>query len=553
MPAGRPMKTVEMSSQRRSGVRGFEVFSRTCAGIVGGVSLAVFAGWAFDLPALRSIHPALVSMKVNSALGFALAAFSLAVLSLRRHRPHGLLLARVAAAGVLLLGGATLLEHATGWNPGLDQMFFPESPDAATTPHPGRMTVPTSALFVAGGCALLCLSSTRWRRAGHGLGVALHLYGILASSVCFYDWRMPDTFGSFASMSIQSAFLFLVLGAAIATEGGPMLRLSRLEPHLGSLSLLLALCLLGLGVGTLHGNADRLVTVNRAILASPGLQDSLSPPARRALAREQAAVESDTVRAQVALAFGAASAFLLIVLGFVLMRREIGTRRRIEADHDRLFNLSLDMLAVAGFDGYFKDINPSWERTLGWSRHELMSVPYLKYVHPDDVEETVRAAQGLSRGQPAVRFVNRYRCKDESYRWICWNSFPVPGEQLVFAVARDVTADRRSGEEILRLNRELEQRVAERTAELAAANTNLQTALAEVREAMDRDTAARRRAEQEMRLNESRLESQLRLHQMVREDLGTIAHFAMEEAVRLTGSTLGYVAFMSPDETVLPR
>ncbi|MFO1530457.1 MAG: PAS domain-containing protein [Kiritimatiellia bacterium] len=172
----------------------------------------------------------------------------------------------------------------------------------------------------------------------------------------------------------------MVLGAAIATEGGPMLRLSRLEPHLGSLSLLLALCLLGLGVGTLHGNADRLVTVNRAILASPGLQDSLSPPARRALAREQAAVESDTVRAQVALAFGAASAFLLIVLGFALpMRREIGTRRRIEADHDRLFNLSLDMLAVAGFDGYFKDINPSWERTLGWSRHELMSaVPYLE-------------------------------------------------------------------------------------------------------------------------------------------------------------------------------
>ncbi|MFO1490219.1 MAG: hypothetical protein U1F87_04740 [Kiritimatiellia bacterium] len=152
------MKTVEMSSQRRSGVRGFEVFSRTCAGIVGGVSLAVFAGWAFDLPALRSIHPALVSMKVNSALGFALAAFSLAVLSLRRHRPHGLLLARVAAAGVLLLGGATLLEHATGWNPGLDQMFFSRVSDAATTPHPGRMTAPTSALFVAAGarsCAFL--------------------------------------------------------------------------------------------------------------------------------------------------------------------------------------------------------------------------------------------------------------------------------------------------------------------------------------------------------------------------------------------------------------
>src|ERR1041384_839792 len=57
---------------------------------------------------------------------------------------------------------------------------------------------------------------------------------------------------------------------------------------------------------------------------------------------------------------------------------------RLAIDLDRLFHLSLDLLAVAGFDGYFKRVSPSCERMLGYTEKELMSKPYLDFVHPDD-------------------------------------------------------------------------------------------------------------------------------------------------------------------------
>ncbi len=118
---------------------------------------------------------------------------------------------------------------------------------------------------------------------------------------------------------------------------------------------------------------------------------------------------------------------------------DIAERRRTEEERDRLFNLSIDLLCVAGFDGYLKDLNPAWTRTLGWSEDELKASPWLDFVHPDDRPATLEAGQQLLRGEPTHDFENRYRCKDGSYRWLSWNSFPLTGEQMIFAVVRDVT------------------------------------------------------------------------------------------------------------------
>ncbi len=105
----------------------------------------------------------------------------------------------------------------------------------------------------------------------------------------------------------------------------------------------------------------------------------------------------------------------------------------------RFFELSIDMLAIAGFDGFFKQLNPSWERTLGWSDEELRTKPYLDFVHPDDRESTIAEATELSQGVDTIYFENRYRCKDASYKWLAWTASQSVSEQLIYAVARDIS------------------------------------------------------------------------------------------------------------------
>jgi PAS domain S-box-containing protein len=106
---------------------------------------------------------------------------------------------------------------------------------------------------------------------------------------------------------------------------------------------------------------------------------------------------------------------------------------------DRIFTHSIDMLCVAGFDGYFKVLNPAWERTLGWSNAELLGRPWLDFVHPDDRDLTDDVGTVLVNGREVYQFENRYICKSGAVRWLSWNSFPYPEDGIMFGVARDVT------------------------------------------------------------------------------------------------------------------
>jgi len=115
---------------------------------------------------------------------------------------------------------------------------------------------------------------------------------------------------------------------------------------------------------------------------------------------------------------------------------------RNQAERGRLFELSLDMLCVAGFDGYFKQVNPAWSRTLGWSEAELLAFSWKDLVHPDDRRASREAGIALFSGKPSVCFENRHRCKDGSYRWLSWNAYPVVEDQTIFAVVRDITAQK---------------------------------------------------------------------------------------------------------------
>ncbi len=121
---------------------------------------------------------------------------------------------------------------------------------------------------------------------------------------------------------------------------------------------------------------------------------------------------------------------------------DITEQRKAETERDRLFNLSLDMLCVASFDGRFVQVNPAWTEHLGWTAEELTSRPSLEFVHPEDREATQRTREQIIQGQPVRSFENRYRRKDGSWRWLSWNVHPLMESRQVFGVARDITEQR---------------------------------------------------------------------------------------------------------------
>jgi len=126
--------------------------------------------------------------------------------------------------------------------------------------------------------------------------------------------------------------------------------------------------------------------------------------------------------------------------------------RKLEAENARHFNLSLDMISTAGFDGCFKSVNPAFEQTLGYKPEEIVGRPFLDFVHPDDREKTEEEAASLSDGVTTVHFQNRYYGKDGELHWLEWASIPLKEEGLIYGIARDVTERKRLEQELERLS-----------------------------------------------------------------------------------------------------
>jgi PAS domain S-box-containing protein len=150
---------------------------------------------------------------------------------------------------------------------------------------------------------------------------------------------------------------------------------------------------------------------------------------------------------------------LRVAIGFALCRHD--ESRRIDELENRFFTGSIDMLCHLGFAGHFKRLNPAWERTLGFTIDELRSKPFIEFVHPDDRERTLAQNAHVRTGGEARAFENRYLCKDGSFRWFRWNAAPDSIEQLIYSVARDVTAEKQAAEERETLLRELKAALAE--------------------------------------------------------------------------------------------
>ncbi len=177
------------------------------------------------------------------------------------------------------------------------------------------------------------------------------------------------------------------------------------------------------------------------------------------------------------------------VAGWVLAARSRTKRLELERVFARHQELSLDLVCTASFDGYFTRVNPAFTTTLGYPAKELISRPFLDFIHPDDREATLaEVARQTEAGLPVLNFQNRYRHRDGDYRWLEWTSRRDPEAAVLVAVARDVTERKRAEEIVARHQELLEELVAARTAELEEARWETLRCLALAAEYRDDQT-----------------------------------------------------------------
>lgn len=110
-----------------------------------------------------------------------------------------------------------------------------------------------------------------------------------------------------------------------------------------------------------------------------------------------------------------------------------------EFDYKHFFDMTPDLLCIAGYDGYFKKINPAVSNVLGYSEEELYSRPINDFVYKEDKEITNKVRNDLTRSIPLHNFENRYQTKNGEVVWLSWTSLPVDSKELVYAIAKDVT------------------------------------------------------------------------------------------------------------------
>ncbi|HTJ51488.1 MAG TPA: PAS domain S-box protein [Cyclobacteriaceae bacterium] len=151
---------------------------------------------------------------------------------------------------------------------------------------------------------------------------------------------------------------------------------------------------------------------------------------------------------------------LILIEGFInditaqkLAEEEL---QKVADENYRIFNSIINLTVIAGFDGYFKRVNPSWTTLLGWSQEELCAKPFIEFVHPDDIDPTYQATVHITEGNNLQTFENRYQCKDGSYKWLLWGSASDTRRNLIYASAVDITERKKFEEELLISKKNLE-------------------------------------------------------------------------------------------------
>ena len=135
------------------------------------------------------------------------------------------------------------------------------------------------------------------------------------------------------------------------------------------------------------------------------------------------------------------------LIGVIDSRNFIFSQNTVNSNEqglERFFDLN-NIQCIAGLDGYFKRVNSAFSQTLGFTYKQLLNVPWINFVHPEDRPATIAELEQLSAGKTIISFENRYLTKDGSYRWLLWTAKPYLEEGLIYAAAIDIS-DRKQSE-----------------------------------------------------------------------------------------------------------
>lgn len=103
------------------------------------------------------------------------------------------------------------------------------------------------------------------------------------------------------------------------------------------------------------------------------------------------------------------------------------------------FQNSQDLCCIANLEGYFEIINPNFGKKLGYSQKELLGKKFINFIHPDDIDNTLKEMEKLKTGEITINFINRYRKMDGNYLWFEWNATPNLSDAKIYAIGRDIT------------------------------------------------------------------------------------------------------------------
>jgi PAS domain S-box-containing protein len=401
--------------------------SQLCGLLAGAIGAVGLTGWILDMPVLQRIHPALVTMKANTAIALLLACTSLLLQQDEKVRGVKRWLAQACGAVVALLGVLTLGEHVFGWDLGIDQALFRESLAAAGASFPGRMGVASTVVMICIGTALMTLDSRlRGRYWAPKFAVMAAVATTLVFLYYFYGIEQGEAISKYATIALHTvpAFYALCMGIFFA------------RPHRGVM-----LELLGPGMGSIV--ARRMLP---AAIFVPILLGWL-----RTLGRQAGMFGAG---------FGTAAFVVLIIMLFTLLirwtvmavnrlegerRRSEAALRRSEADlRDFVENAAVGMHWV-GPDGLITWANKAELKMLGYAEEEYIGHAVAEF-HAD-AAVIADILKRLGRGEALAEYPASLRCKDGSIREVLISSnVRIEEDRFVHTrcFTRDITESRRA-------------------------------------------------------------------------------------------------------------
>jgi PAS domain S-box-containing protein len=429
------------------------------------LGLSVLVGWAFDLRPVMTVIPGSVAMKPNTAVSLCLSGLSL--LLFVRREGGGTRRTKIFSLGlawaVALLGTLTLVEYAAGWNAGIDELLFRDFVRGAIGYAPGRMAPISAINFAALGLALVFLHVSQRRAWAQALTVGVAVTALLASVDYFLGVQALYKPGNSTAVALHTAlgFLALCVGVWCASSRHGFMQVftgsgtsGKLARAYGFAAIILPclfawLALQGDRLGWYSAELGVAMLAMTTVLAFVTL---IWDGARslQAAERKEAAVRESLRQAHEVLELRVQQRTAELSASNADLQKQIRERTRVEHANQQIMDHSLDVICTIDVEGRFLQVGRACESLWGYQPEELIGRRYLDLVHPEDRAPTIAASVFIMKGTPAVDFENRYLRRDGSVVSIVWTANWSEQHQIMFCVARDITARKQLEGELLR-------------------------------------------------------------------------------------------------------